>query len=84
MPGVCSRYGKPNGYTLLGHIKYYMPVVSGAQKEAADYYRKAEALMESQAEVERRLELYCILTTIAVAYSEIEDYNMLCFILIKY
>lgn len=67
----------PNGYTLLGHIKYYMPVVfGGSKKEAVDYYRKAEALMESQAGgVKEDWNYIGILTTIAVAYSEIEDYN---------
>lgn len=66
-----------HGYTLLGHIKYYMPVVfGGSKKEAIDYYRKAETLMENDKEkIKDDWNYVGLLTTIAVAYSEVEDYN---------
>lgn len=67
----------PHGYNLLGHIRYYMPVIfGGSKKEAIEYYRKAEALMESQVEgVKDDWNYIGLLTTIAVAYSEIDDYK---------
>lgn len=65
----------PNAYILIANSKYYMWAFMGGSKEKAlKYYHKAESIMESENLVLNNWNYLSLLTMIAHAYVETQDY----------
>lgn len=65
----------PHGYILIANSKYYMWAMMGGSKEKAlKYYHKAESMMESENLVQDNWNYLSLLTMIAHAYVETQDY----------
>lgn len=83
-PGILDKAQKaieldknnPDAYILTANSKYYMWAVMGGSKETAlKYYHKAEKIIEDENLEEQNWNYLSLLTMIAHAYEEIEDYD---------
>jgi tetratricopeptide (TPR) repeat protein len=67
----------PYGYIQFGNSEYYMPAMFGGSKKVAlEYYEKALKLMEANsAQAKEDWNYLSLLTIIAEAYTELENYK---------
>jgi len=67
----------PFGYIQYANSKYYMPTVFGGSKSVAlEYFKRAETLMEkNQEKIKFDWNYLSLLTMIAKAYAELDNYN---------
>ncbi len=82
-PGILSKAKKaialdkenPNAYILLGNSKYYMwAMLGGSKKEALQYYKKAEKIIEKDTlKTQENWNYLSLLTMIAHVYEEMDN-----------
>lgn len=67
----------PLGFVQYANAQFYMPpLFGGSKEEAIEYYKKAQAIMESDAAMTKSNWNYLhLLTNIASAYTEMKEYD---------